>query len=363
MAVDQELEQLLPNAPEAESLTGKMIGGKWSDITAEDIKPETIADLIGLVTMHHGGVIGNLTSTGASAFGAIEGENTKLAQDETNLDIDIKEAATRGSDVAKAALKNQESEKTHGAIGSVFSTGGGAVGGALGAMIPVAGVLGLVVSFGSTIGGSIIAQNAYEAAFKEKTEDAKDIIARIITAQNRGIEVPPEAVFAAAVASLPEDDRVKEKILKALRRETEKTGQKIEFMADAVRQNKTEVLHKLMTEYGTEVFGLTFDDPTNSGRNPAEIYAELINNKQVSGRALIFNKTDLSVLEGAMAIESKTHPTVAVNRPSSTSVQASGADQELQAIANEMNRQGVMVTIGDNGQPVLVRIPSSLSRA
>ncbi len=182
-------------------------------------------------------------------------------------------------------LDNRAYERTKEYGSKAVGAGVGWVGaGALaGSMFgPVGTIAGLVVGSVGAMAGGTAASYLYEEALKTQDQDAVKLVTDL---KEKGvIDVPPEVVFAALAANLPEGvgKRIEDRLEKL-------TGTRM--FHEAVAKGKTKELQQLMSEFDDVVRADTMMpiNPNNPRQSVSEQYAEMIKNGEMDIGALILH--------------------------------------------------------------------------
>lgn len=179
------------------------------------------------------------------------------------------------------------------------SMGGVAVGGMAGAAL--SGVFPPAAPFfmlGGAIGGGYVGNKLYESAFVKQEQDPVIINMQANKMREAGEAVPPEVVFAALAANLPNKDaKFTDKLLKKY------TGTKLftEALADtnnipklAAMMNNVAIDDAIRAQTGMP------RDPNSPLKTVAEQYAEMINSGQMKPQNMLNAGEGMFVMSAAM---------------------------------------------------------------
>lgn len=274
----------------------------YHDTGIDEDTAQTMVDAGRMVTnfMPGGKVAQGVVDTGLAAVrGDVEREKDERRLDEAGLGL--KTNAAKWNPHIKNHRERLAGRWKGRAGEAVSSAGGAAAGGALG--FGLAGAMGLAGGFavpvigapigaaiGTGLGGVIGAygtSKAYNAIVPFDEKDEVDLTIKIDEAQKKGMEIPPEAVFAqwAAQQKGAMDTRLKEELRAA-------TG--LANFNDAIEQGKLPELSAMMNkrEYATAMrtyFGM-MPDANNPDRHVASQLAEWINAGQLQAKDLLLGR-------------------------------------------------------------------------
>lgn len=211
---------------------------------------------------------------------------------------------------------------------------------------PVGTIGGMIIGTVGAMGGGMAAHYLYDEAFKTQDQDAVELTAKIREAQAKGAkDIPPEIVFAALAANLPEavGKRVEDRLQQL-------TGTRM--FHEAVAQGKTKELQQMMREFDDVIRADTYMplDPDNLSKTTAEQYAQLLNNGQLDARALLFHPDRLPSLAAY-------NRQVAAAQGIQLQGQVMPVNNELQTIAGNLLEHDVTVDLGGDGNVKLAPLP------
>jgi len=228
--------------------------------------------------------IGNMVSIGVAPIqGNLQAEKEREELNEA-LGMDIKHAKAKSPGIRKKlkAMANYWQDRT---MEAVVSLAGGAAGMMAVSMIPMALPWGvpLVLGIIGAIGGSILANRAYNAAFPRQDQDAAIITMQLCKTQEAGGRVSAESVFAALAANLPGRSG------KRLEKELEKLTGTRDFSV-ALNEGHTDALHHLMKKHESVIsayYPQMHGPAHNLEETMSERYAKLINAGKMRARDLL----------------------------------------------------------------------------
>ncbi len=236
------------------------------------------------------GVVANSTPIGIGLDGIIkyyqnEDERAKIAQyfDEKTIRQLIR----------KNPRLEEKLEKKFDGVGFLAKSGALLAGGTAGASAasllafafpPLLPALPIFLIGGSILGGTV-ANTMYNATFEKQEQDPVVITMQIADMHSKNGYVPPEIVFAALAANLPEKSGKKvDKLLDKY------TGTKL-FTEALSDHNNIPMLTAMMHDPVTEIALLGAyklpPDPQNPMKTVAERYADMINSGQMKAQDLL----------------------------------------------------------------------------
>lgn len=185
------------------------------------------------------------------------------------------------------------------------SIGGGALGGMVGVALGATSLLSPiafispVLALGGTLAGGYIGNSLYDKAFVKQKQDPIIINMQINKMHEAGETVPPEVVFAALAANLPDRDaRIADRLLKRYTRTTK-------LFAEAMADTKNIPILTAMMNNGEIDDAIRAQtrmpcDPSNPMKTVAEQYADMINSGQMKPQNMFNIGEGVFVMAAAM---------------------------------------------------------------
>lgn len=181
------------------------------------------------------------------------------------------------------------------------SAGGAALGASGGALLATAFFPPAIIPvalIGGSFAGGFAGNSLYDVSFKKQKQDPIIINIKVSEMRNSGEYVPPEVVFAALAANLPE--RTGRKVDKLL---AKYTGTKLftEALSDPNNMQKLSAMmnNPVIDDAIRAQTGMP-RDPHNPFKTVAEQYAEMINNGQMKPQNLLNPGEGMYIISAAM---------------------------------------------------------------
>ncbi|MEK6746872.1 MAG: hypothetical protein AABY33_07575 [Pseudomonadota bacterium] len=287
--------------------SGKVDSIHLGDIAATGNTALGLAGNIDTFIPGAGDLVGNSTAIGAGFTGIEEYYRNKQKRKEIaeNFDVDnIRQTIRQNRNPALAKSLDKEVDWLGFVANAGAAMGGVALGGTAGALVatafffPVLWIAAPVLSIAGAMVGGGVANSMYKTAFEKQEQDPIVINMQINKIHKENGYVPPEIVFAALAANLPEKSGKKaDKLLDKY------TGTKLFTEALSDHNNipmLTAMMHDPVTEIALRREYKLPPDLQNPAKTVAEQYADMINSGQMKPQNLL-NKDEGVYVMMAMA--------------------------------------------------------------
>jgi hypothetical protein len=234
----------LPDVRDEDAGIFKVMQGAegWDKLNAVDVTrfASLSTSLVSIKLKGTLGTIGNVV--GGVADVAADAIDIGRQRDAVTKLINLDERDIRG-DFGQEARDEDNIRMGH-AVGRGVAITGASMGtlAAVG-LLGLTGPVGWIVGVGTSVVTGMLTSMGYDAAFTSSLNDSMGLTGKLLYAQMEGIELPPQAAFAAWAATQPKGER--DHLESRLR---EITKGEVTHFGEALTKNKTEALEKLMQE-------------------------------------------------------------------------------------------------------------------